>query len=435
VLIKLEDGIARIDTSVLAPGTSPERLFSPGQKVTGTVRDNILTITEALHTPADAADHAALGTVHPALVLSPKTIALFPGLTVRHANEEPTGSVITVQVEMSGCADGKGWKFSTATAPDKVTDALPFMAGGQPWIRWEPAGEVPAPVLAEPAAAVKTQAVPAVPAEEPAAQVVPADPFAALDMVRSRLEHLSSENDRLSRELKNILIDSAEEQERTRPPSPAFAGAEVERLRSRVALLTREKADMIGDHRRAMADADELAAENTRMSHTVERLRDEIRTERARADRARQMARDITDVADDGPLVSDPEDQFRHEIYLEWATRIPAGAKAETPLAAYDFAEGFLPTVEEIQGIDRSKIIAVAVEVLTGLADSMPGRDMHRLRGGQFGAGPIEDPVLGTAWRVALQVKTASARRMHFWRGPEGKIVFATVGLHDAMDI
>lgn len=60
---------------------------------------------------------------------------------------------------------------------------------------------------------------------------------------------------------------------------------------------------------------------------------------------------------------------------------------------------------------------------------------MHRLRGGLAGAGCIEDPVLGTAWRVALQVKTASARRMHFWRGYDGKIVFATVGVHDDMSI
>lgn len=209
----------------------------------------------------------------------------------------------------------------------------------------------------------------------------------------------------------------------------------MERLRSQVALLTREKTDMLGDHRRAMADADDLAGENVRLAHTVERLRDDIRTERARAARARQMSRDIPDVADDGPLFKDPDDQFRHEIYLEWTTRIPAASKAENPLAEYSFADGFLSSVEEIQGVERSKIVAVAVEVLTGLADSMPGRDMHRLRSGHPGAGFMEDPGLGTAWRVALQVKTASARRMHFWRGSEGKVVFASVGVHDDMDI
>lgn len=436
VLIKLADGIARIDTSVLAPGISPARLFCPAQKVTGTAHEGILTLTDGLHTPADAADHATRGSIQPALVISPKTVALFPGLTVRHANDAVIGSVIAVRVELSGRADGKAWKLITVPDPDEVTDALPFMTGGEPWIRWEPSSAAApledAPAPAEPTAERTAEpAPPSVPAADPGG-----DAFAALDAVRSRLEHLSAENDRLSRELENLLMEAAEEQTGVPLPSPALGGAEVERLRSRVALMTRERADMVGDHRRAMADADDLAAENARLIHTVERLRDEIRTERARAARARQMSRDLDDVTDTGPLFNNPEDQFRHEVYLEWANRIPAGSKAETPLAAYGFADGFLTAVEELQGVDRSKIIAVAVEVLTGLADTLPGRDMHRLRGGLPGTSSyVEDPDLGTAWRVALQVKTASARRMHFWRGTDGKIVFATVGLHDDMSI
>ncbi|CAH0126103.1 hypothetical protein SRABI83_00081 [Arthrobacter sp. Bi83] len=262
------------------------------------------------------------------------------------------------------------------------------------------------------------------------------DAFAALDAVRARLEHLSAENDRLSGELEARLLESVAEQTGAPLPSPVPGGAEVERLRAQVALMTRERVDMLKDHRRAMADADDLAAENARLVHTVERLRDDVRKERARADRARQMSRDIDDVTDSGPLFNDPAEQFRHEVYLEWAKRIPAGSKAETPLAEYGFADGYMTTGRDIQGIDRSKIIAVAVEVLTGLADSLPGRDMHRLRGGVAGtSGFVEDPELGTAWRVALQVKTASARRVQFWRGTDRKIVFATVGLHDDMDI
>jgi len=437
VLIKLEDGIARIDTSILAPGISPDRLFSPSQKVTGTVRDGILTITEGLHTPADAADHAAHGTIQTALVTSPKTVALFPGLSVRHATDALPGSVIAVRVELSGRADGKAWKLITVTDPDEVTEALPFMNGGEPWIRWEPrvrAEEITAPAAETP---VLAESAPGpVPPVAPAADCTGGDAFSALDTVRARLEHLSAENGRLSRELEDLLMDSVEEQISTPLPSPALGCAETERLRSKVALMTRERADMIGDHRRAMADADDLAAENARLVHTVEKLRDEIRTERARAARARQMTKDIDDVADTGPLFNEPEAQFRHEVYMEWATRIPAGTKSGTPLADYGFADGFLTAVEEIQGVDRSKIVAVAVEVLTGLADSLPGRDMHRLRGGLPGNSSfIDDPELGTAWRVALQIKTASARRMHFWRGTEGKIVFATVGLHDDMGI
>ena len=57
----------------------------------------------------------------------------------------------------------------------------------------------------------------------------------------------------------------------------------------------------------------------------------------------------------------------------------------------------------------------IAVEVLTGIADSMPGREMHRLRAGSKGsAANWEHPEYGSAWRVSLQVKAASARRLHF---------------------
>jgi hypothetical protein len=81
--------------------------------------------------------------------------------------------------------------------------------------------------------------------------------------------------------------------------------------------------------------------------------------------------------------------------------------------------------VDSVQGVDRTKVVAVAVEVLTGLADTMPGRDMHRLRGGLPGTSTVvEHPVHGTAWRVALQIKTASARDA-FQRGNDGKVVFA----------
>jgi hypothetical protein len=444
VLVKLDNGMTRIDTSVLAPGLPPKMLFTIGQKVTGTVNDGVMTVTAGIHAPADAADHAAKGKILPALVASEKAVMLFPGLLVRHASGAPTGAVIAVRIELSGRADGKAWKLSNAAAETAVEEALPFVKDGEPWIRFaptavlEPAEEAPAalePAAVEPVAAVVPPAPIETPIPVPAPVVsaaLPDDVLGALDVVRVHLEQLTAENQRLGGELKAQQLETRND---TPVPSPSFGGAELERLRSQVALMTRERIIMGDDLGRALADANDLATENARISHTNENLREQIRIEQGRAARARQLSRDIADVTETGPLFTDAGDQFRHEAYLEWATRIPASSKTTTPLAEYDFADGFLDAVDEIHGVDRSKIIAVAVEVLTGIADTLPGRDMHRLRGGPAGAGCIEDPVLGTAWRVALQVKTASARRMHFWRGNDGKVVFATVAVHDDMSI
>ena len=39
------------------------------------------------------------------------------------------------------------------------------------------------------------------------------------------------------------------------------------------------------------------------------------------------------------------------------------------------------------------------------------------------------------AWRASLQVKTASARRIHYWALPNQRIELARIALHDDYDI
>lgn len=218
-------------------------------------------------------------------------------------------------------------------------------------------------------------------------------------------------------------------------PTPSVGGAELERLNRQVALLTRDKIESTQDLTRTNADLQETAAKLTQAMRDNERLQEAVRIERERVTRARQLNREI-EATDHGPAFLNQEDQFRHEVYLEWVSRIPAASKASMPLAEYGFTDGFLDAVEAIHGVDHSKIVAVVVEVLTGIAESMPGRDMHRLRNGSGGdSGIVEHPDFGTAWRVALQINTACARRLHFWRATDGKITFATVGVHDDMDM
>jgi len=71
-------------------------------------------------------------------------------------------------------------------------------------------------------------------------------------------------------------------------------------------------------------------------------------------------------------------------------------------------------------------------EIVTGLAPQIPGREVHHLRTGTGGDNPIRKRDDGAmAWRASLQVKTPSARRIHYWVLTNGQIELARVATHD----
>lgn len=418
--VKIDGGIARIDTSTLAPGIPASSFLQPGMKVTGTLSDGLLDVSGMFTSRTEAFDRITEGAAYPAMVTGPKTVALFPGLDIRFASGAGEGTVIAVTVEIKGRADGKGWRL--CTADDVTAEAFEFVPGRGAWI-----------TLPEP--------VEHTPEEEPPAEAEnpEIDPFTAWETVRRTLEDLVRENAVLSSQ----VDDYRSEAERnsgpstdTGPiplPSSAAAGAEVARMREHIARLKRDMSNMAADHREQLRELPSLAAENAQLRRVNEQLRETVRLERDRASRARAAAKaNAADDAAESVLFTDPADQFRHEVYMEWARRIPAASKTDLPLPEYGIGPDFLESIDTVQGVDRSKVVAVAVEVLTGLAESIPGREMHRLRNGCAGTGNFaENKSLGKVWRVSLQVKTASARRMHFWRGEAGYITFSDIGVHD----
>ncbi|MCC3292587.1 hypothetical protein [Arthrobacter sp. zg-Y1110] len=445
-VVKLDGGsIASIDTTAAAPGVPASSILTPGTAVSGILEGATLDISAMFNTPGEAVDHFLPGLTYPAQVSGTKTVLLFPGLEVRCRHEASEAEIVAVTIELKGRADGKGWKLAAAEGVPVAAAPPVLRGGGIPWIV---PGESPA-VRAEPAPDEEQEQV--LPAPEMPEDLVPADggnledvsaeaSLAALDVVRRGLESLAGINTRLAGDVRE-LQDEIEEL-RSSPaqpagavpvPSPVTSGTEVLRLRGHIERLQDERRDLLDDLQRAVRDADGLARDLLASRMENQRLRDGIRTEKERASRARSIAREnAADEAAESIAFMDPADQFRHEVYQEWVKRIPASSKADLPLAGFDLAPGFLASVDGTQGVDRSKVVAVAVEVLTGLAETMPGREMHRLRNGVTGSAPwVEDASLGTAWRVSLQVKTASARRLHFWRGEGGKITFANIGVHD----
>lgn len=165
-----------------------------------------------------------------------------------------------------------------------------------------------------------------------------------------------------------------------------------------------------------------------------------LQRERFRAvDKARVKAvkamKSLTDrleqVSGGGPYFLDPEEEFRFEVYSEWVRRIAPGEKAALPLAEYYLSPDFLASLDGLEGAIRAKVVAVVVEVLTGLALTMAGRDVHVLRVSEApGSGAMTRADGGVCWRVALQRDAPGARRLHYWR-VEDWFELSRVVLHD----
>lgn len=138
--------------------------------------------------------------------------------------------------------------------------------------------------------------------------------------------------------------------------------------------------------------------------------------------------------ADAQAFAHDSEQQFRHDVYLAWTRRIPAADKARLALRSYTLGAEFLSSLDILTKDERAKAVQVTVEVLTGLVDALAGRMVHPLRRGKSGNAPVVRRTDGAVcWRAALQHKTPSARRLHYWRATDGSIELSSVRLHDDM--
>lgn len=178
-----------------------------------------------------------------------------------------------------------------------------------------------------------------------------------------------------------------------------------------------------------------LEAEISRLTRERDELRTKLRTTGSQRRKAEQLARGAAKgtQADLSNLFADPVEQFRFEVHIEWARRIPAGQKAERPLPDYDIGPDFLGSLEQTNSIDRAKAVAVVVEVLTGIATELDSRGIHPLRAGPSGgAPPVTREGGAVCMRVALQTNTPSARRLHYWSLGK-RVELSRVVLHDDM--
>ena len=123
-------------------------------------------------------------------------------------------------------------------------------------------------------------------------------------------------------------------------------------------------------------------------------------------------------------------------MHSAWVERVSPAEKAELSLTAYLVGSKFADSYFEQPAEARSKAAKALVDLLVGRAGSVNGREVHALRTGLGGGNPQrvrEDGAL--CFRMAVENNVPSARRVHYWRLPDGAIELHEVVLHDRYDV
>lgn len=153
----------------------------------------------------------------------------------------------------------------------------------------------------------------------------------------------------------------------------------------------------------------------------------------------RLVAMELRAAGDIDPLAS--EAAFLTAVRVEYARRCDEGDRERYPLARMRVGRAFLGALRGLDGIPVAKVVEVCAQVASQRAHEVSGRKVHQLRSGEAGAPTrVRKRDGAKASRCSLQDNTASARRLHWWDVPGGEgrgrtIEFATVGVHDEMDI
>jgi hypothetical protein len=182
----------------------------------------------------------------------------------------------------------------------------------------------------------------------------------------------------------------------------------------------------------------ELHARVQRLQLSAKRARTDLRNEKQKS---QQLVKQLKSVRAEGNedsngslLFKDPEKQFRFDVDVAYAHRISAEDKEIRPLRELRLGPDFLTSLTSIEGIDRGKVFDVVADILTDLVTELGSRDLHPLREGKGSAARdvIRHSDGARCMRVALQQRTPSARRLHYWKVGD-TIELSRVVKHDDM--
>ena len=451
-LVDLVGGdMASVPPQLAQAGVPIERVLAPGMHVDGVLekKSRWLDIRESRPTAEEALKTYAAGDVVPAEVRSvlagSADLRLHPDVTVELFRSDVTGDpdddlsalltpgeVVLARV----VATGPKWRLSLREVRehDTAREALALYAGGPPWL--DPDAPPPAvvehidpepapPETAQPAEPVEPAAEPVVEAPAKAAIPSPAmmprrkgEPVRAVRPAPAPAPSPEPVPEKEHAPAKKAAVQSMSLQVTAIKAEKAHLEAELAELRDQVSGLRNERVQFAKDLARAARQVETRDAE-------LARMRSQLR-------RAKQRTAP-PDVA--LPVFADRERGFRHLVEAAWARRIPVGEQPTRQLPDFAIGERFLDSVDALEGIAVDKIADVVMEVLTGLAEQSTGRELHQLRTSAGGnAAPQSRPDGAICYRVSMQIHTPSARRLHFWKCPDGTIELSRVVVHDDME-
>lgn len=475
---------------VLAPGMRVTGVLDPARRlldIRGMLPDAD-TLRRAVHA-AYRVGQVVLGRVE-AVGDDAVRITLAPGVLVRVRRAEITGNDLDLLSDLftpgevvaarrvPAPLDGLALRLDDVDeSEDEPVPAIALLDGGPPWL--EPS--LVDPRLVEPSLVEPVETRPTGPGDPQVAPPTPADLFGArpsepasagATATRERRDDVGQGLDRLDpRGLDQGGHDQRAGAQRTPTPgdvaarhaggqdtlpspaaseSPAEPAGKAARdlslsldaAKSQVAALAKELLDDKVKRRQVELEVDrllgrvgELTERLDRSERRAEQQATALRKARQEAARLRRRLGDAgVEVPEERYFVGD-EDQLRFEVLAEWARAIPAAEKAGRPLAEYTLGPRFLPSLSDLEGVSRDRVVWTLVMVLTGLAPEMNGLQVHRLRTGAGGDDPFRQRDDGAiCWRVSLQVNTPSARRLHYWKLPGGAYELSRVVLHDDVE-
>lgn len=478
-LVVLDDGgMATIWAELTAPPTPLEWVLVEGCRVTGTLDEdaNRLVVDVAASSDADLADAFPHGSVTLALVVSvdgdEAELALHPSHRVRvHRTDVSPNPLDRVDLLLSEgevvaarvvhlSTGALHLRLSDVDDDEPVVPPLTLIAGGTPWLR----EDRPLPSRA------------ADDADAVAAQIDALDAQGPVEMALESPGGSTVMTDAASPTPTDAVLSAPPPPAPPRPmprPGPhrvaasapsadAASAAASAPLSARSALqstqleLEAERARRLAaEQRLAEAGLTDSALARLRVAEELSRRRarellvenaelrrelDVLRLDSAEGRRRlREARRGSTPAPASGRSPADRRADFpdidawvRHEITCAWVERIPACDKTTHPLPTYTLGADFAPLLESLDADKFAKAMKAVVDVLTGRAKHMDGRELHHLRISESGGAPYLVRDDGAhAMRCAIERNTASARRLHYWVLPGGRIELGRVVLHD----